>query len=105
MMRRRGRLATLRRAESAATQASQRAAAVGAARRVAATKWLSPAQINYRATRPRVDPNDSFEELTGLLHRAYASLGAMGFNYTAVDQVCCDHPRPSGALGMLFCSS
>ncbi|MFM7134656.1 MAG: GNAT family N-acetyltransferase [Planctomycetota bacterium] len=28
----------------------------------------------------------SIEELTGLLHRAYAPLGAMGLNYTAVDQ-------------------
>jgi hypothetical protein len=26
------------------------------------------------------------EELTALLHRAYADLGAMGLNYTAVDQ-------------------
>jgi hypothetical protein len=33
-----------------------------------------------------IRPNDSFEELTELLHRAYASLGATGFNYTAVDQ-------------------
>ncbi|MCK6481342.1 MAG: GNAT family N-acetyltransferase [Planctomycetaceae bacterium] len=31
-------------------------------------------------------PSDSLEELTDLLHRAYAELGAMGFNYTAVDQ-------------------
>ena len=30
--------------------------------------------------------NDSIEDLTGLLHRAYARLGAMGLNYTAVDQ-------------------
>ncbi len=29
---------------------------------------------------------DSVEELTKLLHRAYARLGAMGLNYTAVDQ-------------------
>lgn len=34
----------------------------------------------------RLAAGDSFEELTGLLHRAYAVLGAMGFNYTAVDQ-------------------
>ena len=33
-----------------------------------------------------MDAGDSFERLTELLHRAYASLGAMGFNYTAVDQ-------------------
>jgi GNAT superfamily N-acetyltransferase len=33
-----------------------------------------------------MDADDSFEELTELLHRAYASLGVMGFNYTAVDQ-------------------
>jgi GNAT superfamily N-acetyltransferase len=29
---------------------------------------------------------DSLEELTALLHRAYAELGAMGFRYKAVDQ-------------------
>jgi GNAT superfamily N-acetyltransferase len=31
-------------------------------------------------------PRDSIAELTRLLHRAYAPLGAMGLNYTAVDQ-------------------
>ena len=31
-------------------------------------------------------PDDSIHDLTRLLHRAYASLGAMGLNYTAVDQ-------------------
>jgi GNAT superfamily N-acetyltransferase len=31
-------------------------------------------------------PGDSVVELTALLHRAYARLGAMGLNYTAVDQ-------------------
>jgi GNAT superfamily N-acetyltransferase len=30
--------------------------------------------------------SDSITELTALLHRAYARLGAMGLNYTAVDQ-------------------
>jgi len=30
--------------------------------------------------------SDSIVELTSLLHRAYARLGAMGLNYTAVDQ-------------------
>ncbi len=30
--------------------------------------------------------SDSIDELTGLLHRAYARLGSMGLNYTAVDQ-------------------
>lgn len=30
--------------------------------------------------------NDSLVELTSLLHRGYARLGAMGLNYTAVDQ-------------------
>jgi|SRR6478609_4768322 len=33
-----------------------------------------------------MEASDSFEELTDLLHRAYATLGASGFNYTAVDQ-------------------
>jgi GNAT superfamily N-acetyltransferase len=33
-----------------------------------------------------IAPDDSIEELTALLHRAYATLGAMGLNYTAVDQ-------------------
>lgn len=35
--------------------------------------------------RPLAD-HDSIDELTALLHRAYARLGAMGLNYTAVDQ-------------------
>ncbi len=33
-----------------------------------------------------LSPSDSIESLTALLHRAYAPLGAMGLNYTAVDQ-------------------
>jgi GNAT superfamily N-acetyltransferase len=33
-----------------------------------------------------IEPSDSLQELTDLLHRAYASLGRMGLNYTAVDQ-------------------
>jgi len=33
-----------------------------------------------------ISSGDSLEELTELLHRAYARLGAMGLNYTAVDQ-------------------
>jgi GNAT superfamily N-acetyltransferase len=31
-------------------------------------------------------PSDSLDALTALLHRAYSRLGAMGLNYTAVDQ-------------------
>ena len=31
-------------------------------------------------------PTDSIAAMTDLLHAAYARLGAMGFNYTAVDQ-------------------
>jgi GNAT superfamily N-acetyltransferase len=34
----------------------------------------------------RISPDDSFTAMTELLHSAYARLGAMGFNYTAVDQ-------------------
>jgi ribosomal protein S18 acetylase RimI-like enzyme len=34
----------------------------------------------------RWEETDSLEELTALLHRAYAPLGALGLNYTAVDQ-------------------
>lgn len=34
----------------------------------------------------RLADHDSLAELTTLLHDAYASLGALGFNYTAVDQ-------------------
>jgi GNAT superfamily N-acetyltransferase len=33
-----------------------------------------------------LEPSDSLEEMTRLLHRAYARLGAMGLNYTAVSQ-------------------
>jgi len=34
----------------------------------------------------KLSSRDTFEELTTLLHRAYARLGEMGLNYTAVDQ-------------------
>lgn len=34
----------------------------------------------------RLSPTDSLHEITRLLHRGYAQLGAMGLNYTAVDQ-------------------
>jgi predicted N-acetyltransferase YhbS len=34
----------------------------------------------------RLAADDSVENLTALLHRAYATLGARGWNYTAVDQ-------------------
>lgn len=33
-----------------------------------------------------IQPSDSLVELTRVLHAAYARLGAMGLNYTAVDQ-------------------
>lgn len=33
-----------------------------------------------------LQPTDSIAELTSLIHRAYARLGNMGLNYTAVDQ-------------------
>jgi len=34
----------------------------------------------------KLAPTDSIADLTALLHAAYARLGRMGFNYTAVDQ-------------------
>lgn len=34
----------------------------------------------------RIEPHDSLEALTELLHRAYARLGAMGFRYLATHQ-------------------
>jgi hypothetical protein len=34
----------------------------------------------------QMEPTDSLATITELLHSAYARLGAMGFNYTAVDQ-------------------
>ena len=34
----------------------------------------------------RIRAQDSIDEITELLHRAYAALGARGWNYTAVDQ-------------------
>jgi GNAT superfamily N-acetyltransferase len=40
------------------------------------------ASITIRALKP----SDSRHELTQMLHASYARLGAMGFNYTAVDQ-------------------
>ena len=41
--------------------------------------------LNGITIRP-IEPRDSIEELTALLHRSYAPLGALGLNYTAVDQ-------------------
>jgi GNAT superfamily N-acetyltransferase len=38
------------------------------------------------ATIRELEPGDSLLELTLMLHAAYAPLGAMGLNYTAVDQ-------------------
>src|SRR5258706_9377743 len=38
--------------------------------------------VNFRL----LTDDDSLAELTNLLHAAYAQLGALGFNYTAVDQ-------------------
>jgi GNAT superfamily N-acetyltransferase len=43
---------------------------------------LAPDTISIRP----LAPDDDVEALTGMLHRAYAVLGAMGLNYTAVDQ-------------------
>lgn len=43
---------------------------------------LSQRMHQVRALRP----SDSLPEITNLLHRAYARLGALGLNYTAVDQ-------------------
>jgi GNAT superfamily N-acetyltransferase len=34
----------------------------------------------------RIEPHDSLEALTDLLHRAYARLAALGFRYRATDQ-------------------
>jgi GNAT superfamily N-acetyltransferase len=44
-----------------------------------------PSTATTLVVRP-LSPRDSVDELTRLLHRAYAPLGAMGLNYTAVDQ-------------------
>jgi GNAT superfamily N-acetyltransferase len=41
--------------------------------------------VAHIAIRP-LAPSDSLESLTALLHGAYSHLGAMGLNYTAVDQ-------------------
>ena len=46
-----------------------------------------PVTADTISIRP-IGPDDSVEDLTDLLHRAYAVLGAMGLNYTAVDQTC-----------------
>lgn len=46
-------------------------------------------------------PTDSLEALTALLHRAYAPLGALGLNYTAVDQTV-EVTRRRCAVGVCF---
>lgn len=43
-------------------------------------------------------PHDSIEDLTALLHRAYAPLGKCGLNYTAVDQAP-EYTAQKNALG------
>jgi len=49
--------------------------------------------MNSLTIRP-LDAGDSVEALTALLHKAYASLGAQGWNFTAVDQsVAMTHQR------------
>jgi predicted N-acetyltransferase YhbS len=45
-----------------------------------------PTNADAISIRP-LGPDDSVEGLTELLHRAYAALGANGWNYTAVDQI------------------
>jgi len=47
-------------------------------------------------------PGDSLEDLTRLLHVAYASLAAQGWNFTAVDQsVAVTRDRLAGAQGFV----
>ncbi|CAM3899852.1 GNAT family N-acetyltransferase [Roseateles saccharophilus] len=49
-----------------------------------------------------LQPGDSFETLTALLHAAYASLAAQGWNFTAVDQsVDVTRERLAGAQGFV----
>ncbi|MFG6442386.1 GNAT family N-acetyltransferase [Roseateles sp. LKC17W] len=53
------------------------------------------------AVRP-LQPSDSLEELTRLLHAAYASLAAQGWNFTAADQrVEVTRERLAGAQGFV----
>ncbi len=53
------------------------------------------------AIRP-LQAGDSVEALTALLHKAYASLGAQGWNFTAVDQpVDVTRDRLAGAQGFV----
>lgn len=53
------------------------------------------------AIRP-LSPADSLDDLTGLLHTAYASLAAQGWNFTAVDQsVDVTRERLAGAQGFV----
>jgi GNAT superfamily N-acetyltransferase len=50
---------------------------------------MQPGDFPHNPRMPLVRPleaTDSIDELTELLHRAYARLGDMGLNYTAVDQ-------------------
>jgi predicted N-acetyltransferase YhbS len=53
-----------------------------------------------------IGPDDSIEELTALLHRAYAVLGAMGLNYTAVDQnPDVTRSRIAAGIGLVACDA
>lgn len=48
-----------------------------------------------------LQPDDSLEALTALLHKSYASLAAQGWNFTAVDQPV-DVTRERVAMGQAF---
>lgn len=49
-----------------------------------------------------LQPQDGFDQLTQLLHAAYASLAAQGWNFTAVDQsVAVTRERLAGAQGFV----
>lgn len=46
----------------------------------------TPCDTRPDCTIRALEPSDSLEDLTALLHRAYGALGRRGLNYTAVDQ-------------------
>lgn len=64
-----------------------------------------PVSLKDLIIRP-ITPGDSLAELTELIHRAYARLGATGLNYTAVDQSVEDTARriSRGECAVAICS-
>jgi GNAT superfamily N-acetyltransferase len=80
---------------------------VGVAREPGVAVTPATTSASAAITIRRFGPADSLEELTRLLHAAYARLGAMGLNFTCVDQPVATTQRcvDSGACLLAVCGA